>query len=404
MKKYLTLSLLLLLFSCTKEKQEESSQLAGQNDVKTITLDQALRLVKSSSLQTIGMPMTIMSGETTTTTLTWPELNGCTITTNTDFAFRTHGKTSSLGPLGFWLNVKNDNGQVLGAGVAIRYPFKLGKSYTITVDYNTTTEELNGDQVHSVNRRPTYQMQVTNSATNATLTCADDLSGPVTLVGPDPLVSVTPPNTNNYQKHTSYFTVDKCYEFLRFSALPNMTGRSAGYVSIGPIKIVETSHIDLIGPDLTCANDEGDFSAMVLGFNISDSFTWSVTGNLQIIGSNVGTSVKLKSTGNFGGTLSISSPTCGLLATRTFGNKNITFKPYVLCDYSDSFTMEANYIPGVTNISWEGVSSDNTVFDLGSSGWSANIPPNTRTVRFKGTGECGPITVSHRLLLTNCLN
>lgn len=402
MKKYLTLSLLLLLFSCTKEKQENSSQLDGQNDAKTITLDQALRLVKSSS-QTSHLLMTTMSGETTTTTLTWPLQNGCSVTTNTDFAFRTHGKTSSLGTMGFWLYVEND-GQVLGSGVAIRYPFKLGKSYTIIVDYYTTTEELNGDMVHSVNRRPTYQMQVTNSATNATIACADDLSGPVTLIGPDPLVSVTPPNTNDYKRSTSYFTVDKCYDFLRFSALPNMTGRSAGHVSIGPIKIEETSHIDLVGPDLTCASDEGDFSAMVLGFNISDSFTWSVTGNLQIIGNNVGTSVRVKSNSNLGGTLSISSPTCGLLATRTFGNQNVTFKPYVLCDYSNSFTMEANYVPGITNISWEGVGTDNVAFDLGSSGWSANIPPNTAIVRFKATSECGPISISRRLLLTNCVN
>lgn len=311
MKKYLALSLLILLFSCAKEKNENDSQLDGLKDEKKITLNLALSLVKSSS-QTGTMQMTTMSGETKATIIDFSSY-GCLQYTSTEpgISFRTHGVVTNA-----TLYTKNNNGEVLGAGAAVRFPFKPGKSYSITLIAINFADEINGDQIESVKRRPTLQMQLTNYAPNATTGCAGDLSGPVTLIGPDPLVTIPMPNTNDSKTFVNNFTPDKCYEFLRLSALPNMAGASLGSVLISEIKIVETSNLVLNGPAFLDANEQFEYVPMFGGFTISDSFGWTVTGGLEIIGSTTGPTVTVKATNLSGGTIYGSFNGCAAVVSK----------------------------------------------------------------------------------------
>jgi len=318
MKKYLKLSLLLLLFSCTKEIKESDSQSKVDVQKQAITFGEAVNMVKnsvSSSLQSRSQMLT-----TATTNINLSGQSYCVQNTNTStpgIVFSTNGQsyhqTTSI-----YLETKNVVNDIQGSGIAVNFPFKHGKNYTITLILSSFADEWD-HEVASKSRWPSLQVQTTNTALASINNCSV-VTPPFILSGPDPIQTITPTSETISTTKTLSFTPTQCYKFLRLSAIPNMTGKSKGLVIISKLSITEVSGIELNGPTMLAVNEQGTYTVGYNGFPISSAFTWTVTGGLQIVGSATGPSVVVKATNWNGGVLSGSLNGCENILTKTISS------------------------------------------------------------------------------------
>ncbi|MBB5622620.1 hypothetical protein HDE69_003698 [Pedobacter cryoconitis] len=82
----------------------------------------------------------------------------------------------------------------------------------------------------------------------------------------------------------------------------------------------------------------------------------------------------------------------------------VTFKPYTLCDYNDSFILYANPIAGTSNRKWIARTAQGNIELTEYNSWSVEVPPHTLWVELTVTTSSGQIKGRERIGLTNCLN
>gem|GEM_PF-3761265 len=247
--------------------------------------------------------------------------NNCVQNTNTTEGtiFATHGRVtySANGGSSYIGMTTKNNGTIEGSGIAFKFPFKQGTNYTINIGVMNTASEAPPEQTASLSRRPELQIQLTNNAPLSP--SCNTLAAPVTLVAPGPTSTVPLSQSNTQGSIRSInFSPTECYNFLRFSALPNMTGISEGVVTISSISIVANNGIEVTGPSYLDVNDQGTFNVTYAGLPINEQFNWRVSGNLQIVGSTTGSSAVVKSTGLGGGTIYADLNGCQEIATKIF--------------------------------------------------------------------------------------
>ena len=319
MNKYIKLSLLLLLFSCTKEIKESDSPSKVNNQKQAITFGEAVNMVKSSMAANLTPQLQTL--ETKVTDIAMTSSSGCVQRTNTNIGilFATNGKAAWISERSLYLETRYNGSVSYGSGVAVKFPFKHGKNYSITVNVQNYAQ-LYDDEVASQKRRPILQMQLTNTVLAATSACDVEVPA-IILSGPDPVQTVPPADTNEGSvTRTISYTPTQCYNYLRLSAIPNTTGKSKGFATVSSIKITEVSGIELNGPNMLAVNEQGTYTVGYNGFPISSAFTWTVTDGLQIVGSATGPSVVVKATNWNGGVLSGSLNGCENILTKTISS------------------------------------------------------------------------------------
>ncbi|WP_214227205.1 hypothetical protein [Pedobacter sp. B4-66] len=313
MKKYLTLSLLLLMFSCRKELKETDSKSSSNSGKDAISFEQAVNMVRASSS---SLQPSLQSLQTTSTNIALTGQGYCVQNTNTTtsgIVFSTNGKAYHSGN-SISLDTKNVGADVQGAGIAVNFPFKHGKNYTITITLSNYAEEVD-NEVASKKRRPSLQAQLTNNVLASINNCSV-VTPPIILGGSDPVQTV-PPQTDSEEfegKRTITFTPSQCYNFLRLSGIPNMTGKSKGWVLISALSITQIDGIEILGPNTLTNNEQGTFSVGYNGFPIGSAFTWKVEGGLQIVGASTGTSAVIKAINFSGGRIIIDYNGCQMIA------------------------------------------------------------------------------------------
>lgn len=82
----------------------------------------------------------------------------------------------------------------------------------------------------------------------------------------------------------------------------------------------------------------------------------------------------------------------------------VTFKPYKLCDYNDSFILYANPIAGASNRKWVARTAQGNIELTEYNSWSVEVPPHTLWIELTVTTNSGEIKGRERIGLTNCLN
>lgn len=404
MNKYLSIVLLgLCLASCHKDAPLKNNKLEEKFQKSSISMNEAVSRIRSSNsaLSTLGLQSIL----TKSTPIDFNSIaNGCIPATEVagGLVFRTYGNAKiyeigdNRGKM-VSMETKNYGGVVSGSGFAVKFPFKYGSTYAIKILVSHEAHEVNGDRVHSVKRRPSLQSQLANGVEIGQNGCGD--MAPVNLLTYPGSVQDVPANNNT---QTVSFTPDKCYDFIRFSALPNLTGNSYGEVRIEKMEIVETNAIGIIGPEILNTNQEMTYTVEYNGFPINSNFNWTVTGDLQIIGNAVGPNVVIKSGSLKGGTIVASLNGCNLL-TKVLKNTEMELPD--ISNYGwkyggSPYHYSVSNVPGATSFTWEvgpggqivGSHSDRTVIVLFDQ-----IPGNTydRNVSISVTAH-GPFGSSPR--------
>lgn len=308
--------IILLLASCTKEKHLENSQQLKLDSKKSISMSEALSKMKSSSnnitnqtsLTVNNKSITIDMNSLPSGSFIEKEVYGIKL-------IRTHGCPTITKYFANtndqYIKLPNLNAfnKLKGSGFAIQYPFKKGTLYSISFSAAFIPYEVLEDQVNSLKRKPSFQIQLSNDITITSQACEN--SAPVDLHNFSNNGQVFDIEENTIG-NSFIFTPDKCFEYLRLSSLPN-PGNSDGDVLIKTIKITEIKALDIIGPNTLTTNQEANYSIEYNGFPINSNFSWSVTGDLQITGSASGPTVNIKANSLNGGTITATLDGCQIL-------------------------------------------------------------------------------------------
>ena len=358
MNKYLSFVALLLLFSCSKEANLKDAGVLDKPENKSMSISEAMGRVKSSSLIAI---QSLGAGAKTTEIDLKLLNNGCLQKTDVSGVsiFRTHGYAPVQKPFHeddrkiIAMYTRND-GVVKGSGIGVQYPFKYGAIYTIKIKLNNEAFEVNGDKVQSVKRRPSLAAKLTNVANFSQTNCEEE--APEYLLGSDPVQNFVSSTSNiAYDSQSITFTPSQCYNFLVFSALPNLSGKSHGVVNVLNVEIIETNALGIVGPNILNANQETTYTVEYNGFPINSNFDWTVTGDLQIIGNAVGPNVVIKASSLKGGTIIASLNGCNILS-KIIKNTEMEL-PHVSTYgwlYGGSpYNYSVSNVPGATSFTWE---------------------------------------------------
>ncbi|MBB6109722.1 hypothetical protein SAMN05421821_105139 [Mucilaginibacter lappiensis] len=340
MKKILPiLMLLFILFSCKRESPDKN--------LKNTTLSHALA---DKPLTTLGTAVT------TTTVIHWEDIpsdeafahsapfsvSGVTIVSTNGAVYHQAGANAVT-----MFYDGSDNNRY-GSGFAIQYPFKKGKSYKISMGTNQVTPAGNTYNLGAI-----LEGQLTNNITQAAQLYSR--TSPNVIFGNDkPKFDFNisqSPGTKSIE-----FTPDQCFEYLWLSLQSNGNNHYPQVVVVGNISIAETPILAINGPDLIEPNQPTVYVVQANGYTISDSFQWTVTGGLQIVGSSFGPTVSVSAPGDTGGNVIANIGGCLSMVTKTVA-PNVLVKPIIsgptsiLAGKSNGYTI-TNPSPNATSYTW----------------------------------------------------
>lgn len=318
------------VFSCSKKDSFEKDRDSKQD--RSITFDQAMSMIKSGTNAATSNVALSTTPNTKSTTINFQSFQGYDACTTSE---KTVNGITFKSTQGFSkLNVNNLNPQTYyylslstlhayseslpgsyGSGMAIKYPFKQGSIYKIKTTLGGTDYEWG--QTKDIRRFPTLQARLTNNPTIMSI-CAN--SGPINLTGSSEPTQIFPAIAKGSTKAVELlFTADKCYDYLWLSALPNTSGKSNSTAELwNNIVIEEQNQFAVVGPESLTVNQVATYSVEAFSLPINSNFTWSVSGDFQIVGSNVGPSVAIKTTGLGGGEISISLNGCNKIVSKVY--------------------------------------------------------------------------------------
>lgn len=205
-----------------------------------------------------------------------------------------------------------------GSGIAIKFPFQKGRSYKIT----TSADGDDGSVI-----APNFQIQISNNL--EVLQGCSDLAPALLLTGNNVVFS-----SNGYKYNHApiaiNFRPDSCYSYLKIFTTSKQPAGEKDYQSLilKTIVIEETDLMELVTPDSLKNNLTYDISVKYDGFNLNENMTWITSGNIEIVGTNLGGTVKIRKKDNLPtmGSITAAFPGCGASVTHNFnvcsGNQN----------------------------------------------------------------------------------
>lgn len=382
MKQYLPIMLCLaMIFSCSKKDDvEKDSELKKD---KAITFDQAMSRIKGGAnavASGINLAATPNIKSTTIDFSHFAGFSGCEMPekTSSGITFKaTQGYTSVLLSGSYYVLTlssmhaySEERPASYGSGMVIKYPFKQGSIYKIRTNISGTDYVFASS---SPDRRyPTLQARLTNSPTITSI-CRD--SAPIVLTGSNEPSQVFPAIPKDATKLVELqFIADKCYEYLWLSVIPNTSGKSFARAELyNNIIIEEQNQFAIAGPNDLGLNEQATFSVEAFSLPINSNFTWSVSGDLQIVGSNHGPNVVIKGTGINGGKIYVSLDGCQNIVEKSMNSQlaqyvTIQGVSAIPCDYPTPFKLSlvlSGSLTGktITDLYWtfpEGMGSVNS--------------------------------------------
>ena len=226
---------------------------------------------------------------------------------------------------------------VRGRSIAIKYNFKKGMTYNISYNISNVANGTNGKPHFSQNNNPSLQAALANLSDFIT-----DCNGSINLstlglpfynigtITPQVYPYTSADFTVTSTSKTMTFVADNCYEYLWINARPP-AGDYGNDFAISGLTIKEVgSGLIIDGPSNFTNGNQETFTVKLGGYTVSDSFQWETTGKLEIVGSNVGSSVTVKPTGSFyHGSILAKELGCGVIAQKDFGIPPSQYSNYI---------------------------------------------------------------------------
>ncbi|MDM8173171.1 hypothetical protein QT327_02190 [Olivibacter sp. 47] len=404
MKLYLFLILTLTLtfaLSCSKKADEN---LDGQMLEKALTVDRAI------ALQNLGQLNSQMTTSTSTKTIdfTGSGLTGCvfsnarTVSVSGVNVTGIHGRVQSISQGKWELFAKGGDDFHKGSAISVQYPFKKGKSYKIRM------------RVSAISNAPVLDFQFTNTIPTLGPICEGYETPQITLLPNNGPIITKVPQNSVASDVTVDFTPTACYENLVINARVGQFWSSNGSntLSTDKIYIDETPILAIGGPIDLSVGSQTVFNVTASNYPVSDSFNWSATGALEIVGSVSGPTATIKRTGLAGGLIKISLPGCNDIAIKnipSLADQNVTLTgPDVIIKMSEEPSIYTFSLSGIlagktpTNINWSFPSGwifENTVGNSAYvKAWS-NAVSGTVSVSFLIDGS--PVTKQMNVTVRN---
>lgn len=295
-------ALLMIFFyiSCNKDEKIEKNEAEYKLD----------DLISNAKLQTVNFN-NALAGTTKTTTVDFDlgnnpysssDCSGSVFGSNPKIIdgvpiVRTHGKIIPYGDnnSSIRLPVVYDPGTGFrgGSGLALNYNFKRGCTYIIKIN-----------AFHSISSGtvfPKLLAQFTSQPSFKDCTVNEDPQ--VLFEGSSlPKFTLPPFGVDVSQTNQILFSPTSCFSHLWLSAIPPETyGKEWGGIILNWIQIIETQHLAVDGEPSVCGGSTQTYRPSYDNFALAESAFWSVTGDLEIIGSNIGNTVQVRATGPSGG-------------------------------------------------------------------------------------------------------
>lgn len=205
--------------------------------------------------------------------------------------------------------------------------------------------------------------------------------------------------------HTLTFTANECFEYIGFIFFNNSSDDKKR-IYLGDIKITSEPLLEFNGIGRMCLDEVQTISYGASGFTINDPVYWSTTGDLEIIGSNYGSTVQVKCIGANGGTVGFNSCSnvvdasnikFNIVTANTTLNGSIIGNP--LIQYTETTDLDYSFplIDGYTDFNWTVSGLPNVVVtkinnNTARLSFVGVIPFGTSTnlsLRARGIGKCG---------------
>jgi hypothetical protein len=325
--KHLFRILILFIFvlsSCQKKSSQVDDISSSGETIQTgqITLSQAYDLLQSELGIKLLSPNQQTNSESVNTLSTscpaYPSINSL----KSYFTFRASS---------------SENTPVRGSSIAIRYNFKKGMTYNISFSTSNVARGTKGKPHSSQYNNPSLQAALANSSNFIT-----DCNGSInlsTLGLPYHNIGTITPQihpygsadfTPTYTSKSMTFVADNCYEYFWLNAVAP-TGDYSNEFDIAGFTIKEVgSGLIIDGASNFTNGNQEIFKVKLGGYTVSDSFQWETTGKLEIVGSNVGSSVTVKPTGSFyHGSIIAKELGCGVIAQKDFGIPPSQYSNYI---------------------------------------------------------------------------
>ncbi|MCL4640927.1 MULTISPECIES: hypothetical protein [Olivibacter] len=309
------------VFSCSKKDSFEKDRDSKQD--RSITFDQAMSMIKSGTNAATSSVILAVTPNKKSTNINFSDFTGyssCSMPEKTvnGITFKAFQGSSFAGDA-LSLGAAHAYSDALpgsyGSGMGIRYPFKQGSVYTIKTYLTGGDDIFYGNM--TTRRYPTLQARLTNNPVMSTL-CTSVAS--INITGTSEPTQIFPAIEKDAIKAVSIqLTADKCYDYLWLNVIPNTSGRSLSTAKLnGNMVIEEQNQFAVVGPESLTVNQVATYSVEAFSLPINSNFTWSVSGDFQIVGSNVGPSVAIKTTGLGGGEISISLNGCNKIVSKVY--------------------------------------------------------------------------------------
>jgi len=287
MKKKLSIFLfsVLAIFSCSKE----ASYL--------IEAPQSPELVKIASIPPITAPSVTIN--------TLSENCGRADTLLPNFIYKGFGNVTpgeQDTALSFNLNPYTN------ASAFIKHNFIKGHRYTVTIPvYIEGYDDSGFFDVTRESYFPSIEISTLKSVTATEIHSCDII--PVSQTS-DFKTSLSFPNGQDLPPKpqrtlTLTFVAESCFEFIGFKASSSVQKKTA--VHIKKITIASESLISFEAEPIMCVGESQTVSFGISGYPINDNVEWYATGDLEIVGSEIGPSAVVKCVGQEGGMIGFKS-------------------------------------------------------------------------------------------------
>lgn len=389
---YTCILLWLVLSGCQKEINENRSAKLSANDKLAVIIPPIPNPVKTISRSKVGC-------------ISSSEINFDTLYLAGSADIRPHSSYSLDTMAGVNMEFMK------GANGFFRYNFIKGNSYTVSISVKYQGKDAKGflslDREVYMPNFSAFTLKSLNQSNPANI-CVTNFSSLKT--SNDGTVGSSFINGSNMPvereiTHQLTFTANECFEYLGLYFYNN-SHNSFKSIHLKNIKISSSPLIQFNGESLMCVGDTQTLSYGSSGFTISDPVYWHVTGDLQIIGSNYGSSVQVKCTGPNGGTVGINS--CenllsdsnikfNIRASNTSLNGTIAGNP--LIQYTETYDLDYSIElkDGYSDFNWTISGSPNVVVtkvnnNTARLSFVGVVPFGTSKTLYlnaKGIGKCG---------------
>lgn len=288
----------------------------------------------------------------------------------------------------------------------IRGNFLKGNQYTITI---TAQFERNKPEDY-----PSLLVSTLKKANPTNLTCSNN-----TNLSENDFKVITKPykdeNTKVNKTITLTFNADTCIDYLILEGSSLMSQNAA--VRIKSITIKSSSLVAFEGNPEMCSGESQTISYGISGYVISESVQWRSTGDIEIIGSNFGSSVVIKNNGSNGGKIGFTNCNTGKYhefnirsrksdfsisgPTRVSNQQTITFS------VSDLGSDISNVVWDVKPIQYTTVIPNQSpeIIEVNFHDFYNTSNPGNAIIKATITNKCGVTVVkTHNVTLQGCKN